>query len=54
MSAPKVEGGARTDDDAAMSAPKEIFLSYGRDTEVIFFVKRLKQDLEQNGYAGSS
>ncbi len=28
---------------------KEIFLSYGRETEVAYFVKRLKTDLESEG-----
>ena len=50
-------GGCETTDSSpvqpsqglAMSKHKEIFLSYGREVEVIYFVKRLKQDLEQNG-----
>ena len=30
---------------------KDIFLSYGREPEVTFFVKKLKQDLEARGLA---
>ena len=29
---------------------KEIFISYGREPEVIDFVKKLKNDLEENGF----
>ena len=28
---------------------KELFISYGRETEVIYFVKQLKKDLEDDG-----
>ena len=31
--------------------PKDIFLSYGREPEVIYFVQKLKQDLEGRGYS---
>ena len=29
---------------------KEIFISYGREPDVMRFVKQLKQDLEMNGF----
>eukprot|EP00117_Sycon_ciliatum_P041180 scpid82719/ scgid4377/ len=32
------------------ASPKELFLSYGREREVLEFVKRLKQDLEADGF----
>jgi len=32
---------------------KDVFLSYGREPEVIFFVKQLKRDLEAHGLAPS-
>lgn len=35
----------------AKSSRKEIFLSYGREVEVIQFVCKLKQDLESNGFS---
>ena len=35
----------------AKSSRKEIFLSYGREAEVIQFVCKLKQDLESNGFS---
>ena len=31
--------------------PKEIFISYGREPEVIAFVAKLKRDLEGNGFS---
>lgn len=33
------------------SKPKEIFISYGREQEVIAFVAKLKRDLEANGFS---
>ena len=30
---------------------KELFLSYGREVELIQFVHKLKQDLESNGFS---
>ena len=30
---------------------KELFISYGREPEVIQFVHRLKKDLESNGFS---
>lgn len=35
----------------AESEAKEIFISYGREPGVIFFVKQLKRDLEHNGFS---
>lgn len=35
---------------AKMSAAKELFLSYGREAEVVEFVKKLKRDLEADGF----
>ena len=32
-------------------APKDIFLSYGRNREVNVFVEKLKEDLEQAGFS---
>ena len=32
------------------STPKELFISYGREPEVLAFVCRLKGDLERNGF----
>ncbi len=28
---------------------KDVFLSYGREPEVVFFVQKLKEDLEKHG-----
>lgn len=33
------------------AAPKDIFLSYGRNPEVNVFVEKLKADLEQAGFS---
>ena len=33
------------------AAPKDIFLSYGREPEVSAFVKKLKEDLEKGGFS---
>lgn len=33
------------------AAPKELFISYGREPEVSSFVGRLKSDLERNGFS---
>ncbi len=30
---------------------KELFISYGREPELLEFVARLKQDLESNGFS---
>jgi len=35
----------------ATAPPKELFVSYGREPEVIQFVHRLKGDLENNGFS---
>ena len=34
-----------------MAAAKEIFLSYGREVEVVNFVTQLKHDLEKSGFS---
>ena len=36
--------------ESQMALPKEIFLSYGREAEVVEFVKKLKSDLEADGF----
>ena len=36
---------------AKYSAAKQLFLSYGREPEVVAFVSQLKHDLERNGFS---
>ena len=36
---------------AVSKVVKDIFISYGRQPDVIRFVKQLKQDLEMNGFS---
>lgn len=31
-------------------APKELFISYGREPQLLQFVSRLRRDLESNGF----
>ena len=35
-------------------AVKEIFLSFGSETEVTHLVRRLREDLEREGYGGTN
>ena len=37
--------------DKKMAVRKEVFLSYGREPEVISFVTQLKHDLEARGFS---